>query len=197
MDLTGFAVHAKTEEEKAAETRLLITAVAEPDSEITEQQLPVGASREQIVFPDTLTVTVKQLDAEAVPSEVLSDIRGRDVTLVFDMGNGITWSINGLSITGELDGDIDFGVILGAQAGRSIPVEVRNNVTGERTSLNLTLAYEGEFGFATDLTFTHASDYTIVVDTIPMDGSAESEENTEETAPETVADGTKKALSKE
>lgn len=161
--------------------------------------------------PEGSTVTVDMNGTVVVPSEVLSDIRGRDVTLAFDMGNGITWSVNGLDITGEV-GDIDFGVAMGAQAGRSIPVEVLNNVTGERTSLNLTLAYEGEFGFTavltvnmqaenaglyanlfyynpstgeleficsdliredgtTDLTFTHASDYTIVIDSVPMDGS--------------------------
>lgn len=43
----------------------------------------------------------------------------------------------------------------------------------------------------TELSFTHASDYTIVVDTIPLDGSADAEENTGETESETaVADGT-------
>ena len=88
-------------------------------------------------------------------------------------------------------------------------MEVINNVTGERYSINLTLAYDGEFGFKAvltvnmeaknaglyanlfyyngqsgelefvcageidaegnvDLTFTHASDYTIVIDVQSM-----------------------------
>ena len=95
------------------------------------------------------------------------------------------------------------------KAGKKIPVEVINNVTGERYSINLTLAYDGEFGFKAvltvnmeaknaglyanlfyyngqsgelefvcageidaegnvDLTFTHASDYTIVIDVQSM-----------------------------
>ena len=41
---------------------------------------------------------------------------------------------------------------VGADAGKSIPVDVINNVTGEHSSLNLTLAYDGEFGFAATLT---------------------------------------------
>ena len=35
---------------------------------------------------------------------------------------------------------------VGADAGKSIPVDVINNVTGERYSMNLSLAYDGEFG---------------------------------------------------
>ena len=167
--------------------------------------------------PEGSTVTVDMNGASVVPSAVLSDIKGRNVTLVFDMGNGITWSVNGMSITGEAIGSIDFGVKTGAQAGKTIPVDVLNNITGERTSLNVTLAYDGEFGFTavlsinmksenaglyanlfyynestgeleficcdriredgtTDLTFTHASDYTIVVDSVPMDGSAKADD---------------------
>ena len=156
------------------------------------------------------TVSVDMNGATTVPGDILSQISGKDITLVLDMGNGITWSINGMSFTGGEVGDIDFGVTYGEQAGTNIPVDVINNVTGERYSMNLTLAYDGEFGFSAvlsinmdgknaglyanlfyynpesgeleficagqigedgnaELTFTHASDYTIVIDTEPMD----------------------------
>ena len=122
------------------------------------------------------------------------------------MGDGISWKINGKEIT-DAAGDIDFGVTIGADAGKSIPVDAINNVTGERYSMNLTLAYDGRFGFTARLTinmeskntgryanlfyyneqtgelefvsagqidadgnveleFTHASDYTIVIDAV-------------------------------
>ena len=83
-----------------------------------------------------------------VPGDILSQISGKDITLVLDMGNGITWSINGKSFTKKATGDIDFGVTYGEQAGKDIPVDVINNVTGERYAMNLTLAYDGEFGFS-------------------------------------------------
>lgn len=86
------------EEEKAAETKLLITAVAEPDSEITQQQLLVGASWEQIVFPDTLTVTVKELTAKT-DTEGKSEAEGTESQLTL---TGITWEID----PKESDGDI-------------------------------------------------------------------------------------------
>mgnify|MGYP000221882335 CR=1 FL=1 len=54
-------------------------------------------------------------------------------------------------------GDIDFDVTVGADAGKSIPVDVINNVTGEHSSLNLTLAYDGEFGFTEMLTINMES----------------------------------------
>ena len=153
-----------------------------------------------------------------VPKNIFDSIKGEDVTLVLEMGNGISWKINGQDIT-EPSGDIDFGVTVGADAGKSIPVDVINNVTGERYSMNLSLAYDGEFGFTATLTinmesknaglyanlfyyneqtgelefvsagqidadgdaeleFTHASDYTIVIDVAVMDGGNKDSINT-------------------
>lgn len=86
-----------------------------------------------------------------VPKDVIDSIKGKDTTLVLDMGNGLSWKINGQDIT-DAAGDIDFDVTVGADAGKSIPVDVINNVTGERYSMNLTLAYDGEFGFTATLT---------------------------------------------
>ncbi len=140
-----------------------------------------------------------------VPGSLFDLIRGEDVTVVFDMGNGITWSVNGQNVTAEGVRDIDFGVKYGEQAQGNIPVSVINNVTGERFYTGLSLSYDGEFGFravlslnmdqknaglyaslyyyneqtgemeficeeeigedgGVALTFTHASEYILVVD---------------------------------
>lgn len=164
-------------------------------------------------------VKVDMNGATVVPGDVLDTIAGKDVTIVFDMGNGITWSVNGKSITTDKVSDIDFSVKVGEESGNTIPVDVINNVTGERYSIQISLAYDGEFGFTAvlsinmeaknaglyanlfyynettgeleficadeiaedgtaDLTFTHASDYTIVIDKAPMDGS-EADDSTE------------------
>ena len=97
------------------------------------------------------TVTVAMNGTSVVPKTVIDSIKGKDTTLVLDMGNGLSWKINGRDIT-DAAGDIDFGVTIGADAGKSIPVDVINNVTGERYSMNLSLAYNGEFGFTATLT---------------------------------------------
>ena len=101
-------------------------------------------------------VTVAMNGTTVVPKDIFDSIKGEDVTLVLDMGNGISWKINGRDIT-EPSGDIDFGVTVGADAGKSIPVDVINNVTGERYSMNLSLAYNGEFGFTAILTINMES----------------------------------------
>lgn len=175
-------------------------------------------------------VKVDMNGATVVPGDVLDIIAGKDVTIVFDMGNGITWSVNGKSITTDKVSDIDFSVKVGEESGNTIPVDVINNVTGERYSIQISLAYDGEFGFTAvlsinmeaknaglyanlfyynettgeleficadeiaedgtaDLTFTHASDYTIAIDEAPMDGS-EADDSTEIGSEDSSADST-------
>ena len=174
------------------------------------------------------TVTVAMNGTTVVPKDIFDSIKGENVTLVLDMGNGLSWKINGQDIT-EPSGDIDFGVTVGADAGKSIPVDVINNVTGERSSLNLTLAYDGEFGFTATLTvnmesknaglyanlfyyneqtgelefvsagqidadgnveleFTHASDYTIVVDAKIMSDNGQADNKADENIPASKTD---------
>ena len=169
------------------------------------------------------TVTVVMNGTTVVPKDVIDSIKGKDTTLVLDMGNGLSWKIYGKNIT-DAAGDIDFDVKVGADAGKSIPVDVINNVTGEHSSLNLTLAYDGEFGFTATLTvnmesknaglyanlfyyneqtgelefisagqidpdgnvelvFTHASDYTIVVDAKIMSDNGQADSKADETIP--------------
>ncbi len=159
--------------------------------------------------PDIEIIDVEMNGTTMVPGDIFDTIKGRDVTVVFHMGDGITWTVNGQDVTAA-GKNIDLGVVFGGEAGKTIPVEIINNVTGERYSVNLTLAYDGEFGFRATLTvnmdkknagffanlfyyneqsgeleficageidsqgevgltFTHASDYTIIVDRQSME----------------------------
>lgn len=95
-------------------------------------------------------ITVAMNGTTVVPKNIFDSITGEDITLVLDMGNGISWKINGKDIIAA-HGDIDLGVTLGTKAGKAIPVDLINNITGERASINLTLAYDGEFGFTARL----------------------------------------------
>ena len=172
------------------------------------------------------TVTVDMADTTVVPGTVFDDIKGKDITTIFVLENGITWSVNGKDITSEKVNDIDFGVKVGADANHTIPVEVINNVSGERSYTNISLAYEGEFGFkavmalnmdaknaglfanlfyfneqtnaleficadeiaedgTAELTFTHASEYTVVIDTEEMSGALDSSDASDTTEPDT------------
>lgn len=146
--------------------------------------------------------------ASVVPGDVIDIVKGQNVTISFEMGNGITWCVDGRSVTAEHPGDVDLSVQVGTSA---IPENLVRQTAGNRSSTQLALAHSGEFGyravlrirmdsanagmyanlfyynendgrleFATadridengfaELTFTHASDYVIVVDDTVMGG---------------------------
>lgn len=179
---------------------------------------------------DRDVIEVEMNGTTTVPGDIFATIRGRDVTVVFHMGDGITWKVNGKDVTSTEVKDIDFGVVLGGEAGKTIPVEIINNVTGERYFVNMTLAYDGEFGFKAvltvnvdkknaglfanlfyyneqsgglefvcageidskgevELTFTHASDYTIILDKQSMEAGAVEDPMNPVTAEEVSAAG--------
>lgn len=97
--------------------------------------------------PDGGEVDVDMNGQTNLPQDILSDIAGKDIDLVLDMGDGITWTINGKDVTDPKD--IDLGVDINTS---DIPVEVINNVTGEKSSIQISLKHNGEFGFTATLT---------------------------------------------
>ena len=186
-----------------------------PDTEMPYLKNDTGKNSWELIAeqlenaPDREIIDVEMNGTTMVPGDIFDTIKGRDVTVVFHMGDGITWTVNGQDVTAA-GKNIDLGVVFGGEAGKTIPVEIINNVTGERYSVNLTLAYDGEFGFRATLTvnmdkknagffanlfyyneqsgeleficageidsqgevgltFTHASDYTIIVDRQSME----------------------------
>ncbi len=100
-------------------------------------------------------INVDMNGATVVPGDIFDSIRGKDITITFDMGDGILWSVDGKSITVKQEGDIDFSVKTGTNA---IPVEVVNEVTGESYSIQISLAHEGEFGFTAVLSINLGSE---------------------------------------
>lgn len=95
------------------------------------------------------TITIDMGDETEVPGEIFEEVAGKDVTVEFEMGNGVTWTVNGQDVpTGTTFTDLDLGVDLGTSG---ISVEVINTVTGELGSVQITLAHDGEFGFALTL----------------------------------------------
>ncbi len=104
------------------------------------------------VCADGDTVVVDMNGSSVVPGDIFDAIRGKDITVEFDLGNGISWHVNGKSVQKDKVGDIDFGVTLGDNSGKTIPVDIINQVTGEQYSMNLSLSYDGQFGFKAILT---------------------------------------------
>ena len=99
---------------------------------------------------DGETITIDMNGETEVPGEVWETIAGRDVTVVLDMGGNVSWTVDGNDVpTATHFADMDFGVDMGTTG---IDVDVINAITGEVSSVQITLAHDGEFGFTLTLT---------------------------------------------
>ena len=158
---------------------------------------------------EKITITIDMNGTTQIQGDVIDAIKGKNVDLVIDLGNGIKWTINGNTVTSNDVANIDLGVNVGSS---SIPVDVINSITGQKSTIQISLVHNGEFGFTATLsigleasnagyyanlfyynqstgklefmnaakidtlgnavlTFTHASDYSIVIADKVMDGS--------------------------
>ena len=98
---------------------------------------------------ETVTVDLSS-GSTKLDKEVFETLAGKDVTLGVDLGDGLSWTVNGSDVPEDADfTDIDMGVTMNSDG---IPVEVVNAITGERDSVQITLAHDGEFGFTMTLT---------------------------------------------
>ena len=107
--------------------------------------------REEIADADKGdTITIDMNGETEVPGEIFEEVAGKDVTVEFDMGGGVSWTVNGQDVpTGTDFTDLDLGVDMGTSG---ISVDVINAVTGEYGSVQVSLEHDGEFGFALTLT---------------------------------------------
>ena len=98
---------------------------------------------------ETVTVDLSH-GSTKLDKDVFETLAGKDVTLVVDLGDGLSWTVNGSDIPEDADfTDIDMSVTMNSDG---IPVDVVNAITGERSSVQLTLAHDGAFGFTMTLT---------------------------------------------
>ncbi len=91
-------------------------------------------------------ITVDMNGTTELPKKILETIKGKDVDIVLDMGNGFTWTINGNDV--KKTQSVDMSVSKGAK----IPVRVLNKVTGENSYIVISLKHNGSFGFKAILT---------------------------------------------
>ena len=97
---------------------------------------------------ETVTVDLSS-GSTKLDKDVFETLAGKDVTLVVDLGDGLSWTVNGSDIPEDATlTDIDMGVTMNSDG---IPVDVVNAITGEHGSVQLELAHDGAFGFTMTL----------------------------------------------
>ena len=111
-------------------------------------------SDELALAVDGDTVVVDMNNTTKLPKAILEDIEGRNIYLVLDMGRGIIWTINGETVTAPKAVDLRV-----SKNVKRIPVDVIDNVTGDNFSTEISLAYNGEFGFEAMLTISLGRKY--------------------------------------
>ena len=96
------------------------------------------------------TITVDMNGTTDVPAAVFETVAGKDVDETFELEGGVSWTVNGQDIPeGVSLSDLDLGVTLNSDG---IPVDVINTIPGERDTVQMTLAHDGDFGFTMTLT---------------------------------------------
>ena len=85
---------------------------------------------------------------ETLPASVQEALQGREVSLVLHMGDDISWTIRGEDITGTTLKDINMVVTLYTD---NIPSDVIDSHLPNKTTVQVHLAYSGEFGFVATL----------------------------------------------
>ena len=94
-------------------------------------------------------ITIDMGDETTVPAEIFESVAGKDVDVTFDLGDDLSWTVNGKDIPDDAAlADLDLGVALDTDG---IPANVVNAITGEVGTVQITLAHDGEFGFTMTL----------------------------------------------
>ena len=91
---------------------------------------------------DTISITLN--GAKVLPATVLSEIKGKDISLNLDMENGFIWKINGTSITAETPADIDLSV---TNTAEHIPAALYSLISTNQNDFGFHLGRNGAFDF--------------------------------------------------
>ena len=97
---------------------------------------------------DGTTVIVNVNGTTAIPEDVFNSMSGKDVNVVFKVGENATWVVKGKDIKNKLSKAIDLGVTLGKS---DIPSDKIKALAGDNAFIELSLAHDGEFGFTATL----------------------------------------------
>lgn len=94
-------------------------------------------------------------EANTVSKEILYAAKGKDVTVVLNMG-GYSWEINGKDIVASNLSDINLEVTFDTEA---IPGNIVKQLAGDQPVKQLSLTHNGDFGFKATLTMNVGAEY--------------------------------------
>ena len=98
---------------------------------------------------ETVSVALEDGDT-TLDAEVFETLAGQDIMLEIALEGGVSWTVNGQDIPADANlDDLELGVEMNSDG---IPVDVVNSITGERDTVQMTLAHDGDFGFIMTLT---------------------------------------------
>lgn len=143
-DFVGMGVK-QTEEPETPET---------PDNELPQEVIDSVVDTIENT-PAGGRVSVDMGAATVVPEEALRAAKGKDVDIVLEMA-GYTWTINGKDITGEDLQDIDLEVKADVNA---IPKSAVDRLADGKSSKQISIAHDGEFGFTAELKIYVGNEY--------------------------------------
>ena len=153
------ARYAETDSHSASPASAALTARTASSHAPSTPERPSGPSTggssgwdailDEIENAENGEITIDMGDETKVPAEILESLAGKDVEISFDLGN-VQWTVNGADIPTDADfTDLDLRVDLDTSG---IPVNVINAITGEVSTVQITLVHDGEFGFTMTLT---------------------------------------------
>ena len=94
------------------------------------------------------TVQVAMEGTETLPGKTLKALKGRNITLVLDMGDKVQWRVKGTDITEEAPKDVNMRV---TKNSGKIPAETAAQTAGERSTMQISLGRENASGIRAEL----------------------------------------------
>lgn len=102
-------------------------------------------------------IRVNLLKTTKIPANVFESIKGKDMNVTFKVSDQASWIINGKDITGNVTAPIDLGLVVGTS---DIPKQKVTALADGNETIQLSLNYDGVFGFEGILRLSAGKDYS-------------------------------------
>ena len=102
-------------------------------------------------------IRVNLLKTNKIPANVFESIKGKDMNVTFKVSDQASWIINGKDITGNVTAPIDLGLVVGTS---DIPKQKVTALADGNETIQLSLNYDGVFGFEGILRLSVGKDYS-------------------------------------
>ena len=102
-------------------------------------------------------IRVNLLKTTKIPANVFESIKGKDMNVTFKVSDQVSWIVNGKDITGNVTAPIDLGLVVGTS---DIPKQKVTALADGNETIQLSLNYDGVFGFEGILRLSVGKDYS-------------------------------------